>query len=358
MKKKALLFSVALLLCMAMLVAACAAPAPETTPEITPPTEPEVEVFEWDMQTLLPAGMPMQADLFGAFADSVRAASGGRLDITVHPAGTIVGTFEMFDAVSDGVFEVYMANPVYWSGKDAGFAALGSPTMGFPEVWQFDAWYRYGGGLELAQKLYAEYNLHFLPINYGPDSIHSKIRLSSVEDFEGIKIRSPQGMPADLFAKLGAAVTVVPGGEVYSSMEKGIIEAAEWGSPDLHHVMGWHEVTDYIIYPAFHQLTNGNEITVNMDAWQELPDDLKAIFTLAVEELNIRMDEYMSYRDYTAMKEMVEYGNEWVEMPAEELAKIQPLAVEVWDGWAAMSPAANEIIESQIAFMRLLKIIE
>jgi len=316
------------------------------------------EVFKWNLQTLLPAGLPMQKEIFLSFASNLRAATGGRLDITVHPAGSLVGTFEMFDAVSKGVFEAYMANPTYWSGKDPAFAPLSSPTMGFPEVWQLDAWYWRRGGLQLAQKLYAKYNLYFLPINYGPDSIHSKKKLVRGADFKGVKFRTPQGMPADLLAKLGASIVVVPGGEVYSSLQKGIIEAAEWGSPDLHYTVGWHEVTKYVIYPAFHQPTNGNEVTVNMDAWKKLPDDLKIIFTNAVVKLGHDMQQYMASRDYEAMSKMVAYGNEWVVMPENELAKIQQIAVTVWDQWAARSPACKEIIDSQKDFMRLLRVIK
>jgi TRAP-type mannitol/chloroaromatic compound transport system substrate-binding protein len=342
--KKILIFSLACLLCVGLPIIASAAS--------------EGKTIKWDLQTLLPAGIPMHKDIFLPFADQVRAASGGRLDITVHPAGAIVGTFEMFDAVSKGVFQAYMANPVYWSGKDAGFAALGSPTMGFSQVWQLDAWYWQRGGIELARKLYAKHNLHFIPINYGPDSIHSKKRISSAGDFKGLKFRTPQGMAADLFAELGASIVVIPGGETYSALEKGIVEGAEWGSPDLHSIVGWHEVTEYIIYPAFHQPTNGNEVTVNMDAWKKLPDDLKAIFADAVAKLGRDMMQYMAVRDYIAMEKMVAYGNKWVEMSPEELVKIQKLALKVWDKWAAKSPAAQEIINSQRDFMKLLGIIK
>ncbi len=333
-------------------MAGCAAPETPTTPTA------EEETFDWDMQILLPAGEPHVAVVEG-FADRIRAASNGRLNITVHPAGAIVGTFEMFDAVSDGLFEMYFANPIYWSGKDPAFAALSDLPTAYTEVWQKEGWYWHSGGIELARDLYAKYNLYYTPlVAVRAGSLHSKKKISSLADFEGLKIRAPTGMMADLLTKAGASVVTVPGGEVYLALETGVVDAAQWGAPAEHWAMGWHEVTNYILYPMPYYQVSAVEVTINMDAWQSLPDDLKTIVESEIRVLSADFVEWATILDNETIEAMIEYGNEWVELPEEEAAKFRDLAVEVWDEWAEKSPAAGEIIASQKDYMRRIGILD
>ena len=206
--------------------------------------------------------------------------------------------------------------------------------------------------------LYDDYNLYFLPITFGGGSLHSTKKITSVEDLNGLKIRAPQGMMADLLTNEGAAVTVITGGEVYNALEKGVVEAAQFGPASTNYAMGWHEVTDYIIWPNPWYQVQINEVAINMDAWESLPDDLKAIVERATRDLSVDFDMDSAVLDYEAVQEMLDYGNEWVKLPDDELAKLRVSAVEVWDEWAEKSPETGEIIESQKDFLRLLGIIE
>jgi len=349
--KKVLLLSIAVILVISTVIAGCA--APPTTEPAPPEAVPEVEVFNWDMQTLLPAGMPHQA-VFEAFKDRVRTASAGRLNITVHPAGAIVDTFEMFDAVSEGVFEMYFANPIYWSGIDPAFAAIVDLPTAYNEAWQKLGWYYEGGGIELARDLYADYNLYYVApiVAVWAGGVNSKKKLSSFEDFEGLLIRAPHGMMADVLTKAGASVVTVPGGEVYLALERGLVEAAQWGTPSEHVAMGWHEITDYFLYPIPWYQVNAVELTVNMDAWNSLPEDLQAILT---SESRLLGEHYMYWcgtADFEAIQLMIDSGIEFIPFPEEAVPQFEALAMEVWDEWAEQSPAAAEIIESQKAYLK------
>ena len=377
MKKKIWLIPLAMLLASSLAVVGC--PPPPVPPEIAELEKelaaerarvaeleekiagmvPAPEVFHWRVQSLEPAGS-LAYEVFVRFTERVRELSDGRLRIEPFPAGAIVGTFEKFTAAMDGVFEGFHSLPAYWTGKEPAFATVKGIPMGFPESWQFDAWFWEKGGIDLVREVYAKFDLFFVgPQHYNKEPMHFRVPVTTLADLEGLKFRSPAGMVADLMAEIGATVVVLPGPEIYTALDKGIIDGTEFGPLNLNYDWGFHEVARYFMFPGFHQPTAVTEFTVRMDVWEALPDDLRGIVETAVRDFGADYWYAMAIDDLTAKESMIALGNVLLDpLPEADIAKAREKAEEVWEKWKAKSPLAAEIIESQMEFMRLLGIID
>ncbi len=166
-------------------------------------------------------------------------------DSIIQPfaAGAVTGAFETLDAVTAGVLQAHSSWPGYWTGKDAGLAVISDFVFGYQHPWQAEAWYYHRGGLQMLRTAYAKYNLYPVGVSWwGVESVVSKKQLTKMEDFKGVKFRSPQGMTAEILTKLGASIVVLPGGEVYSALDKGVVDAADWATISMNQRMGFHEV--------------------------------------------------------------------------------------------------------------------
>lgn len=355
MKKRIWVMTLVTVLALSVVTIGCPPVVPvEPLPVVPEPPEPIVWRVQCPWGTGLLAYQP-----FVRFAERVKEMSGGRLIIEPFPAGAIVGAFETFDAVRGGLFEGFQGWPAWWTGKDAAFASLCGIAMGFPESWQLDAWFWERGGLELARELYAQFDLFFVgPVIYGTESLHFRVPVDSIADFKGMKFRTPAGQTADLIGRLGASIVILPGGEIYTALDKGIIDGAEWGVLNMNYDLGLAEVARYFVKEGFHQPSGATEFAVRMDVWQALPDDLKAIVEAAVREWSQDQWYTTDVANFAARESMLRRGNVEVVFPEAELAEARKIAMEIWTDWAAKSPASAEIIESKMAFMRHLGIIE
>lgn len=355
MKKKIMLIPLALCLALSLVTIGC----PPVEPEVQPPVAPEpVEVFRWRVQTAWPSGFLPYVE-FVRFTERLEELTGGRLIIEPFPAGAIVSLPEKFDAVIAGVFEGYQCWASLRAGKDAAFASIPGVTMGFPEIWQLDAWFWEWGGIELTRQLYAQFGLFYVgPQMYGTEPLHFIKPVHSIADLPGLKIRTPAGMTADLIDRLGASVVILPGGEIYSALDKGLIDGTEWTTLHMNYELGLHEVAPYFITTGFHQPTGANEFAVRMDVWEALPADLQALLEAAVREWSLQQWYATNIADIRAREAMLEFGNVELELPEADIAEIRKVALTVWEDWAAKSPMSAEIIESKIEFMRFLGVLE
>jgi TRAP-type mannitol/chloroaromatic compound transport system substrate-binding protein len=307
--------------------------------------------FKWKATTLWSAA-ELTYKVFSDFCARVKKLTDGRLEITPFPAGAIVGTFECLDALSKNVLQAMNQWPGYWTGKDPAFASIGDMIFAYNHPWEKDAWYHYKGGLQMLRDLYAKYNAYCVGVTWwGVESIPSKKPLRKIEDFKGLKFRVPQGMTADLMTKLGASVIILPGGEVYSALERGVVDATDWGTPSMNYRLGFHEVTKYFNYPGFHSMPDG-DFVVNMDEWKKLPEDIKVILEAAVREYSWDSVERVAIDDIRTIAEMKKKGVTPIAWSEEELRRIREVVVTIWDEWAAKSPLSKKIIDSQKAWLR------
>lgn len=311
------------------------------------------KVHKWKVQSLWNAA-ELTYKIFVEFTERVKRLTNGRVEITPFSGGSVVGAFETLDAVSAGVLQGQSSWPGYWTGKEPGLAVISDFVFGYTHPWQHDAWFHYKGGLELLRESYAKFNIYPVGVCWwGVEVMPSKKPIRTMADFKGVKIRAPHGMTAEILTKLGASVVVLPGGEVYSALDKGLIDATDWATPSMNYRMGFYEVTKYFNYPGFHSMPI-HELAINLNAWNELDGELKAILTTAVREWAWDQVERVAIDDVEKVAEMRKKGIQPIRWDEDELRKFRALAQRTWDGWAKKSSLARRAVESQKAWLREL----
>ena len=309
--------------------------------------------IKWKAQGFWGAGT-LGHKCFEDFCKKVGVLTGGRLEIKPFAVGAIVPYNELFDQVRNNVLQGMYTWPGWWSGTNPAFSALGDLIAGWHDPHDLMTLYYNEGALEMLEKLYEPYGLYPVGVVMAPvESLVSKKPINNVEDFKGVRVRSPEGMEGDFFRKLGASVVVLPGGEVYSALDKGVVDAADWSSPALNMASGLHQVAKYFFYPGWHSLPQ-NDFTVNKKEWDKLPDDIKAILKTAVREWADDFILKSRTADIEAVAKMKAEGNVPLKLSDEEMGKLRKVAEEVWDEWAQKSPDCKEAIEMQKNFMKKL----
>lgn len=305
--------------------------------------------YSWKWQTFWQPGTVNQ-QAFERFAADVAERSDGRIEIEALPVDAVVPPGEMLDAVAANIIQGMNGGTAYFVGKDAAFALLADFNAGYETPEQFTAWYYEGGGVEIAREVYGQHGLYYLgPVLWGAESIPTKAPIRSIADFEGIKMRAPEGMGAAIFRKLGVGVSTLPGTEVYTALERGKIEATDWGTLGMNDELGYDKIAPYAIYPGIHSMPAA-DVSINLDLWNELPDDLKQILqeaTIAFNEdslaANAELDK--GFADARDPETLIEWG-------PEERRELREVAQEVWAEWGEKSEMAKKVYESNIAFMQ------
>jgi len=299
---------------------------------------------------------------FKEFCTAVGEITEGKLTVEGFPAGAIVGTFEMFDAVKGGVFDGMHCFDVYWPGKMPVATFLSSYPFGPDRPDQWETWHEALGGKEIAREAYGKHNMMYIgPIQHDDNLIHSKVPIRSFEDFKGKRIRYPGGIIADIYRAAGVSTVLLPGGEVYPALEKGVIDASDYVGAAINYNLGYGEIAKYIIMgppstPCLHQPVDLMSIEINMKTWNRMPKYLQQLFEAAV--------TWHSYDHYTAIQKadieafekfQKEQGVEIIRLKEEDIAKFRRFAPAMWVKWAKRSPLAMKAFKSQLAFMKSVK---
>jgi TRAP-type mannitol/chloroaromatic compound transport system substrate-binding protein len=303
---------------------------------------------KWKVQNLYGPSTTVYKD-FQAFAARVKEATKGEVEIQTFPVATIVPQAEALDAIKAGLLDGAVGTIAYQGGKEPA-AAFWDLTAGYDNPLHLIMWYRQGGGMEIMNKIAAKWDGVFLgPVMLGLESIPSKRPIRSIADFKGVKMRAPDGIPAELFAMLGAAVSVMPGTEVYTALDTGKIEATDWGTLSVNDEAGYNRIAPYAIYPGIHSM-NSVDFVVAKRKWNALSAEQKAIVTAAVDEWSLRtwMDQELEDRKAVAKRDpktLIPWGEK-------EKAEFRQVARKVWEKWSKKSPLATEIYESQLKFLQ------
>jgi len=312
------------------------------------------KAIQWKAQTLWsPAVIPYKT--FESFCQRVKEMSNGRLEITPYPAGAIVPTFECLDAVKNNILQLMNQWPGYWAGKDPAFAPISDFIYGYQEPWEMYAFFHYKGGLELINELYKPFGVVCVGVtSQGRECFPSKYPIRKMEDFKGKKFRSPQGMTADMLQKLGAAPVILPGPEVYSALDKGVLDGTDWGTASVNYQMGFHQVCKYFIYPEYRSLAVG-DITINKKEWDKLPADLKDIVIEAGKVFFWDQVSRVAMADADAIKKMIAAGAQPVAWEESEVARLREFVRgTVWKEWSEKSPMTKKVIDAHEAFLKEL----
>lgn len=311
--------------------------------------EPE---HHWRMQSLWEGGTINQ-QVFERFAERVEEMTDGRVVIETLPVGSVVGVLETLDAVSAGVLDGQQTAPVYFAGRDPGFGVLGDLAgafYGFEGPYRAQEMMEYYGGLDLMREMYAERNIYAIgTIWWGVESMPTKVAIRGVDDFEGVSIRVPEGVGPDVFAAAGASPVSMPGAEVYTALERGVIDAADWGTLSMNYDLGFHEITDYFIQPGFYAMPMG-DVAVNMDRWNELSPDLQAILTVAVRDFARDMIQTVAREDARVLPAYAEAA-EQISWSDEELARFREIAREAWEEHGERSDFARRALDIHLEYL-------
>jgi TRAP-type mannitol/chloroaromatic compound transport system substrate-binding protein len=290
------------------------------------------------------------------YAKKVNDMTGGDLKIEVLPAGAVVPAFGLLDAVSKGTLDGGHGVLVYHYGKQTALALWGSgPGYGM-DANMLLAWHKYGGGKELLTKLYASIGANVVSFPYGPMPTQPlgwfKKPVTKVDDFKGLKYRTV-GISIDVFTGLGAAVNALPGGEIVSAMDRGLLEAAEFNNATSDRVLGFPDVSKVCMLQSYHQNAEQFEIMFNKAKYDALPEKMKAIIANAVEAASQDMQ----------WKAIDRYSQDYIELQTKDNVKfyktpdpILQRQLEIYDDVvkkkAAENPLFKEIVESQLAFAK------
>jgi TRAP-type mannitol/chloroaromatic compound transport system substrate-binding protein len=299
-------------------------------------------------------------DIFHEFAQDyarkVNDMSGGDLRIEVLPAGAVVPPFGLLDAVSKGTLDGGHGALVYHYGKQPALALWGSGPGYAMDANMLLAWHKYGGGKELLAKLYAAIGASVVSFPYGPHPTQPlgwfKKPMAKVDDFKGLKYRTV-GISIDLFQAMGAAVNALPGGEIVSAMDRGLLDAAEFNNASSDRTLGFPDVSKVCMLQSYHQNAEQFEILFNKTKYDGLPANLKAIIAYATEAASADM----------AWKAMDRYSQDYIELQTTDKVKfyktpdaILQRQLEAYDEIiarkAADNPLFREVIESQLAFAK------
>jgi TRAP-type mannitol/chloroaromatic compound transport system substrate-binding protein len=247
------------------------------------------KTYEWKMVTTWPPHFPILGEYADEFAKWVDVMSGGKMKIQVYGGGELVPALEVFDAVSQGVAEMGHGAAYYWAGKSPASQFFTCMPFGM-NTQQFNAWLYEGGGIDLYDELYSRFNLKGFPCGNTGGQMGGWFNkeINSVADLKGLKIRMP-GLGGKVITKAGASSILSPAGELYTNLERGVIDALEWIGPYHDYLMGFHEIAKYYYYPGWHEPTATLELIVNKSAYDELPDYLKKIIEVGCAATNVRI---------------------------------------------------------------------
>lgn len=312
--------------------------------------KPSEEKIRWKMVMPWSKGL-LFYDIATHFADSVRLASAGRLDIKPFSAGELVPGNQAFDAVSKGSAQIAHASPLYWKGKNEAFVAFASVPFGL-DAEGYNIWLQEKGGAEMLNELYAPFNMISFPAGQTGQEmgLFSNKKATTMADFKGMRLRTP-GWYMDIMTNLGASVSPLPGGEVYLALERGVIDAAEYSVPAINYPMGFDDITKYVIQPGVHQPAFQCDIIINKDAWAELPEDLQWIVKMAAAETNAWSYNWINSLNGEALNKFKEKV-EIVTMDKETIIEFRKTTKAYLDTVKEKYPDVKKALDSQEAFLQ------
>jgi TRAP-type mannitol/chloroaromatic compound transport system substrate-binding protein len=312
------------------------------------------ETFKWSLVTSWPPKFPGLGMAPENLARRIDVASNGRLKIKVYGGGELVPPFEVFDAVSRGTVEMGHDASYYHKGKVDAAQYFTAIPFGLSTL-ELSAWLYYGDGLDLWTELYAQFNM--VPFPCGCTGVQMggwfNKEINSPEDLKGLKMRIP-GMGGEALRRAGGTPVTLPGAEIFTSLQTGVIDAAEWVGPYNDLSSGLHKAARYYYYPGWHEPGSGLECIINADAWNSLPADLQEIVRTSCQAINLDMlAEYM-HGNAIALNELAADPDiEIRKFPAAVLNALKVHVQDIVNELSAVDPMAARIQKSYYEFLKL-----
>jgi TRAP-type mannitol/chloroaromatic compound transport system substrate-binding protein len=309
----------------------------------------------WKIQTSWPKGIGLE--IFKDWCNSIIEKTGGELAFQPFGALDVVSDFQLFDAINHGVLNAMNSFTLYWAGRMPVAVFLSSYPLGLRHPHEWDVFFYALGGLELARAEYARFGMYYVgPIHHGPNIIHSKVPIRSIDDFMGRKMRLPGGMVAELFQAAGARTTLLPGSEIFPALEKGTIDVADYVGPAINYALGFHKVTKYISmgppgFMSIYQPVDLMDLTVGLESWNTLSPQMRQFLEMEVHVYSDLHHAGIQQADLVAWKKYEEAGSVVTRLSQDDVDKFTKLAVPLWFAWANKDKAAARALKLQLDYM-------
>lgn len=336
---------------LAVLLVACGG-APDATNNASSEAAPQTQL-QWKMVTTWPKNFPGLGTGANYMAEAITRMSGGRLTVKVYGANELVGALEVFDAVSRGTAEMGHGAGYYWKGKTPAAQFFTAVPFGM-NAQEMAGWLYYGGGMVLWEEVYAPFGI--LPLAAGNTGTQMggwfNKEINSINDLQGLKMRIP-GLGGEVLKRAGGVPVLVPGGEIFPSLQTGAIDATEWVGPYNDLAFGLHKAAKFYYYPGWQEPGPVLEAIVNKEAFDTLPEDLKAIVREAAKATYTDMLANYTAENNRALRTLVEeHGVQVRRFPEDVILRLRALSDQVLDEEAAQDPLTQRVYDSFKAFNR------
>ena len=309
------------------------------------------------LQTAMAAGSFTLDYLNTNWVPKLEAMTSGSLKLEILPSKAAVPHRETPGAVAAGILQGDLNAISYFADKDPGFGLMGDLISGYDTTEQMQMFCRFGGGIEVLQKLYDKlYPGKIHVIGCGPfskEALVSTVPIRTVADFKGLKIRAPEGMAADVFRRVGAIPTAIPLTDLHAALERKLVDAADASSYANNDSLGYYKFAKYPIFPGIHSMAV-LQFVVNEELWKKIGPHgqaaLEAWYLAAWTDTTRASD--LEDRKLAAMAGNGDHGIHVIDWTAEERAKFRKIAEGVWAEEAAKSELAKAAYDAHIAFMK------
>ena len=311
------------------------------------------EKFRWKMVTAWPKNFPGLGTNANLLAKMITEMSGGRIKVKVYGAKELVPAFEVFDAVSRGTAEMGHAGAYYWKGKSEAVQFFSAVPFGLTGQ-EMNAWLYYGGGMELWRKIYNGFGL--IAAATGNTGVQMagwfNKKIATMDDLKGLKMRIP-GLGGEVLSKAGGTPVTIPGGEIFTSLQSGALDATEWVGPYNDLAFGLYKVAKYYYYPGWHEPGTTLECFINKKAFNELPKDLQQIVLIACKAANLDMLSEFTARNNQALETLVvKHKVQLKQLPDPVLKSLRSISEEIVNDMANKDPMSKKVYESFSKFRK------
>ncbi|HHC73318.1 MAG TPA: ABC transporter substrate-binding protein [Thiotrichales bacterium] len=303
--------------------------------------------YRWKMVTTWPKDFPGLGTGANLLASLINQMSGGRIHVKVYGAKELVPAFEVFDAVAGGTAELGHGAAYYWKGKSEAAQFFSAVPFGLNAL-EMNGWLYHGGGMKLWEELYEPFGL--IPMAAGNTGVQMggwfNREINTLEDLQGLKMRIP-GLGGEVLRRAGGTPVSLPGGEIFTSLQSGTIDATEWVGPYNDLAFGLYKVAKYYYYPGWHEPGTTLECIVNREAFDRLPPDLQAIVRSAAAQANQSMLAEYTAKNNAALHTLLnDHQVELRRFPDEVLARLRELSDQVVAEIADKDPTSRRIYEA------------
>lgn len=315
----------------------------------TPAAEAQQPV-RWKMASVVPASVPIVGDGAVYFTELLKKASRGRMQIKPYDPGKLVPATEVFGALSTGAVDAGWEFPCYWIGKNSATPLFCTVPFG-PGMSIYLAWMYEGGGQQLLEEIYAKHNVWATPCLITPPEASGWFRkeVTSLDQFKGMKLRYP-GIAGRVFQKLGASVQLIPAGEIYLALERGVIDATEFAQPSVDLALGFHQVAKHYYFPGWHQPSTIGNFAVNKAKWDALDEADRTLIKMACRDNIVRSISKTEAAQPAALAEIKKHGVKLHTWSPEFMTAFRKATDEVMAEMAAENPDFARVYKSQKDF--------